>query len=92
MPYSPPCEPGDIQLGDYCYKEPRVFKAIPLMNSFHMAIGGLDAELLPLVASAIGPECNMLVQKSGDSVDLTLTSLQSEHVDAIKEKLKITTA
>ena len=90
LPYSPPCDAGDLQLGNYCYKQPHVLIPIPLANSFNMTIGGLDAELLPMVASAIGPESHMIVQKSGDAVDLTLTSLQREHVDAINEKLGIT--
>lgn len=90
LPYSPPCKAGDFQLGDYCYKIPVVLAPIQLANSLNMTIGGLDAALLPMVASAIGPECHMIVQKSGDAVDLTLTSLQPEHVEAINQKLGTT--
>ena len=89
MPYKAPCKDGDLQLGDYCYPPPRVLVPIELANSFNMTIGGLDVDLLPIVASAIGPECQMIVQRSGDAVDLTLTSLQPEHVDAINEKFGI---
>jgi hypothetical protein len=86
-PHAPPCSADEVRIGDVCYPKPNTLEVLPLGGSFQVIVGDAVPELLPVLVKMTGNSSHMLVSKSGSGVNITITSVQPDEVDALKGQL-----